>query len=311
VIRLTNVTAHAPPSSLTKVSLELSAGLHAIVGTRADGAPLLLAVASGWVRPKSGQILVAGMSPEKARPSVAYVPLDARLPTALRVREFLEVAAEVRAERAAPAPARLENLGIAALGDRLTQSLTTAEARAVLLAEALTSGVRVLLLDEPFVDIDPRAAGALPEVLREHAATGATVVIATSSPRDALELSTDQWLLSYGRLVGRLGAMETPLAVGTRLRIVARDAKALLVALAAEADFRGVELDEHALVVSGSDPAAIAAAVARASLRAGVELDAMRPDAPVLDELRGAAARRRPPSLRPPGSIHPPIPVAE
>jgi ABC-2 type transport system ATP-binding protein len=307
VIRLADITAHAAPFSLTKISLELGAGLHAVLGTPADGAPLLLAVAAGWVRPRSGQVVVLGTTPAAARRQVAYIPQSARLPPSLRVAEVLDAAADIRGERAAPARARLEALGIAPLADRWTQTLTAPEARAVLLAEAITSNVRVLLLDEPFVDVDPRAAGALGAKLRERAAAGATVVVATSSPRDALELSNEQWVLSFGRLVGAMRATDTPLlSAGTRprLRVVARDARTLLGALASEPYFSGVELDDQALFLSGADPAAMAEAVARAALATGVELESMHVEAPRLEELRDAAARRRPTSLRPPGPPH-------
>jgi len=305
VIRLADITAHAAPFSLTKISLELGAGIHAVLGTPADGAPLLLAVAAGWVRPRSGQVVTLGTSPAAARRQVAYIPHAARLPPALRVAELLDVAADVRGERAAPAVGRLAEVGIAPLADRWTHHLTPPEARGVLLAEAITSSVRVLLIDEPFVDVDPRVAGALAGKLRERAAAGATVVLATSSPRDALELSNEQWVLSLGRLVGAMRATDTPLlSAGTRprLRVVARDAKALLAALAGEPYFTGVELEDQALFLSGTDAAAMATAVARAALATGVELESMHVEAPHLEELRNAAARRRPTSLRPAGA---------
>jgi ABC-2 type transport system ATP-binding protein len=312
VIRFANVTAHAAPCSITSVSLELGAGLHAILGTPTDGAPLLLAVAAGWVRPRSGQVLVLGSAPAAARRQVAYVPLDARLSPSLRVAEALEAAAEIRGERASPARDRLSVLGIAPLADRWTQTLTPPEARAVLLVEALTSSARVLLVDEPFVDVDPRAAGPLAAKLRERAASGATVVFATSSPRDALELSNDQWILSFGRLAGAMRATDSPLlsaGAQPRLRVVTRDAGAILRALAGEPQFTGVELDDQALFLSGPDPASMAEAVARAALATGVELEAMHVEAPRLEELRAAIARTRPTSLRPPGapqSLRPP-----
>jgi ABC-2 type transport system ATP-binding protein len=313
VIRFANVTARAAPYSLTNVSLELGAGIFAVLGTPADGAPLLLAVAAGWIRPRSGQILVLGGAPSAVRQKVAYVPLDARLSPSLRVGEALDVAADIRGERAVSAHTRLGALGIAPLEDRWTQSLTSSEARAVLLAEALTSSARVILVDEPRVDIDPRAAGALGAKLRERAAAGATIVLATASPRDALELSSEQWILSYGRLAGAMHATDTPsLSAGAepRLRVVSRDSRALLGALAGAPQFSRVELDEQAIFLSGTDPAAMAEAVARAALATGVELESMHVEAPRLEELRAAVARQRPVSLGPPGlppgSLRPP-----
>jgi ABC-type multidrug transport system ATPase subunit len=316
VIRFDQVTAHAAPCSLTRVSLELGPGLHALLGARADGAPLLLAVAAGWVRPRSGKVLVLGGAPSASRKQIAYVPLDARPPSSLRVAEALDVAAAIRGERASlvrPAVERLAMLGVGALADRLTQSLTSPESRAVLLAEALTSTARVLLIDEPLVDVDPRAAGALPALLRESAAAGVTVLVATSSPRDALDLSNDQHVLTRGHLAGTLRATDVPsLTAGAepRLRVVSRDSRALLGALSGDPSFTRAELDDDALVLYGPDPGAMADAVARASLASHVELEAMHLDAPHIEELRAAAARRPAGSLRPPPalSVRPPPP---
>jgi ABC-type multidrug transport system ATPase subunit len=309
VIRLSDVSAHAAPYSLSNVTIDLDAGLHALIGTPIDGVALVLAVAAGWIRPRKGKVTVLGSAPELARRQIAYVPLDARLPTALRVEEALEVAASIRGERGDAARHRLASMGIEPLADRWTQSLSPPETRAVLVTEAVTSNAGVLLIDEPRVDLDPRAARALPAKLRERAAAGATVVIATSSPRDALDLTTQQWVFSLGRLLG--GARGTDVLVLSagnkpRMRVVASDGKALLSALASEPALSCIELDHDALVLLGQDPRAMAESVARAALAAGVELEAMHLDAPALDELRSAAARKW--SLLPPAAARGSLP---
>jgi len=312
VIQLFDVTAHGAPYSLSNLSLEIGPGLHAVVGRPVDGAPLLLAVMAGWIRPRSGKVLILRSFPELSRRQVAYVPLDARLPPSLRVAEALDVAASIRGGSADPARHRLASLGIEPLADRWTHSLSPAETRAVLIAEAVTSKARVLLLDEPRVDIDPRASRALPAKLRERSADGAIVVLGTSSPRDALDLANDAWVLSLGRLVGAAGATDPAIllaAAEPTLRVVSSDARKLLSALSGEPHFAGIELDQNALILKGIDPTAMAEAVARAALSTGVELEAMRVDAPYLEELRAAAARRRParPGSLPPGPAHGPI----
>jgi ABC-type multidrug transport system ATPase subunit len=306
VIQLFGVTAHAAPYSLSNVSLEIGPGLHALVGRPSDGVPLLLAVMAGWIRPRSGKVLVLRSAPALARRQMAYVPLDVRLPPFLRVAEALEVAATIRGVAVDPARHRLAELGVEPLADRFTQSLTVPEARAVLIAEAMTCKARVVLLDEPRVDLDPRASRALDVKLRERAADGAIVVVGTSSPRDALDLSGDAWVFSLGRVVGAAGATDPAFllaATTPTLRVVSNDPRRLLAALSAERHFASMELDQNTLVLRGIDPTAMAGAVARCVLDTGVELEAMHVDAPLLEELRAAAARRRParPGSLPPG----------
>jgi hypothetical protein len=88
--------------------------------------------------------------------------------------------------------------------------------------------------------------------------------------------------------------------------VVASDGKALLSALASEPALSCIELDHDALVLLGQDPRAMAESVARAALAAGVELEAMHLDAPALDELRSAAARKW--SLLPPAAARGSLP---
>jgi ABC-type multidrug transport system ATPase subunit len=294
VIRLVDLSAHAAPYSLSNVSLEVGAGVRSILGKPSDGTPLLLAVLAGWVRPRSGEALVLGVSAEAVRAQIAYVPLDVRLPPSLRVTESLEVAASIRGERAAPPPRqRLAALGIAPLADRFTDSLTLAELRAVALAEALTSSARVLLLDEPLVDLDPRACASLASILRDRAESGASIVIGTSSPRDALDLSEEQWVLDRGRLVATTRATEGALlsrSPKSRLRVVAQGTqhrtRALLAALASEPHFTEIEMDGEALLLEGTDAAAMAESISHAALASGVELEVVRVENPTLDEVR-------------------------
>ncbi len=297
MIRLVDVSARAAPYSVSNLSLEVGAGLHAALGKPSDGAPLLLAVLAGWVRPRRGEVLVLGLPPEGARQHIAYVPLDVRLPAALRVSEVLDVAASIRGEDAALARERLGVLGVALLADRWTESLTSAETRAVALAEAVTSKARVLLLDEPLVDLEPRASVGLASILRERAEGGASIVVATSSPRDALDLSDEQWILDRGRLVATTRATDASMLSASpksRLRVLARGTRALLGALASQPDFAEIEMDGEALLLAGTDAAAMAESVSRAALAAGVELEVMRLEAPALDEVRSAVARRSP-----------------
>lgn len=305
MIQLVDVSARAAPYSVSNLSLEAGAGVRSVLGKPSDGAPLLLAVLAGWVRPRSGKALVLGAFPEVGRRQIAYVPLDTRLPRSLRVAEVLEIAASLRGDNAGTARARLDVLGVASLADRWTDSLSPAEAHAVALAEALTSTARVLLFEEPLVDLEPRAYGGLGSILRARAEAGASIVIGTSSPRDALDLSDEQWVLDRGRIVATTRATDARMLSASprsRLRVLARDARALLGALASEPHFGEIEMDGKALLLGGTDAVAMAESVSRAALAAGVELEVMRLEAPTLDEVRAAGTQRRPAARMPASS---------
>jgi ABC-type multidrug transport system ATPase subunit len=303
VIRLERVAARQRPLALASVTVSWGAGVHSVLGTRSDGGPLLLSLVAGLVRPRSGIVRVldadAG-SPEVHR-QVARVPVDVALPDALRVDESLALAATIRREPSRSAADRLAPLGIEALADRPVRALSRPEARAVALAEALSSTrVRVVLLEEPYALMDARACARLAGCVRARADAGCAVIVDTASTRDAADLADDHVLLRAGALVGRAGSMEelaTSTVDGARIRIVARDeedGRAIGSALAREAEVRSVERTGAAVVARGPNAASLAQAAERAIVAAAHDVTEIRIDPPSLDEARAAAARVTP-----------------
>jgi ABC-type multidrug transport system ATPase subunit len=296
VIRLEAVAARRAPLTLARLSLSWGPGVHSVVGTPADGGPLLLALVAGRARLRSGSVRVLDAAPGDARVrrQLALVSLAPPLPEALRTTDVLAMAATLRGETASDPTVRLAALGVESLAPRRVKTLAPEEARAVALAEALTSTrVRVLLLEEPLVGIDPRAAARLPELLRARGLDGCAVLVATASLRDAGDLADDHLLLHGGTVAGRAASLDELAAFspgGVRMRILVSDPRALLAALAVEEAVEALARRDGAVVARGRDAPALAAAVGRAVVASGVDLTEMRIEPPSMDEARGAAA---------------------
>jgi ABC-type multidrug transport system ATPase subunit len=299
VIRLERVAARRRPLVLASVSVAWGAGVHAVLGAPTDGGPLLLALLAGSARARSGTVALLDGAPGDpgVDRQVGRVPLDVSLPEALRVDEALAVAAAIRDETPESPAKRLAVLGVETLASRWVRSLSRPEARAVALAEAVTSSrVRVLLVEEPFVAMDPRASARLPEVLRARGRDGWAVIVETASPRDAGELADDHLLLRAGAVAGRARSVEELAGFsreGACIRVVARDAsdaRAIAAALAAEADVNAVEHQGAAAIARGSDTVRLARAVERAVAAANRDVTEVRVEPPSLDEARSAAA---------------------
>jgi ABC-type polar amino acid transport system ATPase subunit len=73
----------------------------------------------------------------------------------------------------------LEHLGVAARADALPRELSGGEAQRVAIARALAVGPPLLLMDEPTASLDPARRGELAATLRQLAAEGRTIVVAT------------------------------------------------------------------------------------------------------------------------------------
>ncbi len=295
MIALEGVSARGAAGAVEKLTVTWGAGVHAVVGAPSDGGPLLLALAAGAVRPREGHVSVLQGGPNDAgvRERIAFVPFEPPLPEAMRVDELLATASTVRRDSAAAPVDRLRTVGLEALAPRRLRSLSREESRAVAVTEAVTApGVRVILLEEPFVALDPRAATRLTALLRDRARDGCAVVLATASVRDACGVADDQLLLrggavlAQGRAVDLLGGF-TP--SGARLRIVASDARALVAALAREPDVSAVARRDGGVVARGADSLALARAAGRAVVESGVDVVEMRFESPTLEEVRSAS----------------------
>jgi Cu-processing system ATP-binding protein len=299
VIALDRVSARRKPVSVKNVTIDWGPGIHAVVGTVADGCSLLLALVVGAARARAGKVRVLDGAPTDARvrPQIARVGIDPSLPDSLRVDEALALASALRGDPPRAASERLSVLGLEALSQRPVDSLSRQEARGVALAEGVTSSrVRVLVLDEPFSASDARAASRMVDVLRAKSRSGCAVVVATASLRDAGEIADDYVLLRGGAILGQTTSVRALARIapgGARLTILAPDAaqaRRLVAALASESDVGGVELEAHVVKVRGADPAALARAAGRAATEAHVDVVEIRAEPPSLDEARAAAA---------------------
>jgi iron complex transport system ATP-binding protein len=103
------------------------------------------------------------------------------------------------------ARAMLERMNIAHLGDRVFTAMSAGEQRRCLLARALVNDPPTLLLDEPTVSLDLRAAFELIAILRELLREGRTLVLVT---HHLDEIPPEiEWvvLLKRGRVVAQGG----------------------------------------------------------------------------------------------------------
>lgn len=311
-----------PPSFLRAASFTWERGVLAIVGTPHDGTTALLSALAGRSRATTGRVTVDGHAPAEIAKAIAWVPLDAALPDALRVDEACKLACRLRGAAPVPAEAQLAPLGSSALASRRVGSLSPAESRAVLLAIALASSARVLLVEEPLAGLEPAAPARVVEALRARAAAGTAVVVTTASVRDATRLADQLGVLTQGVFAHLPPALAHVGPGGARLRvIVSAGAPALVAALSAEAAVVSVETvafaaaptapprGAAAVVVSGPELLALARAVSSAVHRSGTSVDAIESQVMPLDAIRAALAAPRMgalPSRPPPAPMPPP-----
>ncbi len=96
----------------------------------------------------------------------------------------------------------LELVGLSGFGDRMPQDLSGGQQQRVALARALAPKPRILLMDEPFSNLDPElrisVRGEVRDILRE---AGATAVLVTHDQEEALSIADQVALMIRGGIV--------------------------------------------------------------------------------------------------------------
>jgi len=146
----------------------------AVLGPNGAGKSTLFRLLLGLMHPAQGSLTVLGEVPHRGNPTIGYVPQRRPIDAEVRLRgsEFVKLGLTghrwgvggPRSRRAAAAEvaAALATAGATAYGDRAMGSLSGGELQRLTLAQAIVSHPRLLLLDEPFSNLDLRnqVAGA-------------------------------------------------------------------------------------------------------------------------------------------------------
>ncbi len=227
MLKIHHLTKHYPGSQkgVTDMTLHIAPGdLFAFIGHNGAGKTTTLKAVCGIHSYEQGSITVDGIdmkeNPLEAKKRMAYIPDDPDLFEYLTGIQYLNFVADVFALEGA---VRQERIGkyadafalTASLGDLIcTYSHGMKQKLAII--SALIHSPRLLVLDEPFVGLDPKAALVLKGFMRELCQSGGAVFFSTHVLEVAEKLCSQVAIIKDGRLV-TAGAMETVVKPGSSL----------------------------------------------------------------------------------------------
>lgn len=179
IVQLQDVSfSYADTTVLKDVSFQVNSGeLIGIIGPNGGGKTTLLKLILGIFNPDQGSIQVLGSSPTNSISQVAYVPQGLRYDRQFPI-SVMELVLSGRLSRlpwyglysAADKQAAKEALdlvGMLPFRNRAFGSLSGGQAQRALIARALVSEPRLLLLDEPTANVDAQAEALIYSILKE------------------------------------------------------------------------------------------------------------------------------------------------
>ena len=198
------------------VAVEVRQGeVVGLLGPNGAGKTTTFYMVTGIVRPDKGRVLLEGGGAtvdlthlpmhERAQKGVGYLAQEASIFRKLSVEDNIMAILEMQplspAEREARLQKLLEEFSIAHLAKQKAYTLSGGERRRTEVARALVIDPDFILLDEPFVGIDPIAVIELQHVIRALAKRHIGVLITDHNVRETLSIIDRAYLLYQGQVL--------------------------------------------------------------------------------------------------------------
>ncbi|MBQ3374677.1 MAG: ABC transporter ATP-binding protein [Oscillospiraceae bacterium] len=198
------------------VSLSVMSGdIYGFIGHNGAGKSSTIRAVVGVLDFNEGEILIDGHSvkdePMACKRITAYIPDNPDLYENLTGIQYLNFVADVFSISAAEREASIRKYAdlfeiTDALGD-LIGSYSHGMKQKVAIISALIHSPRLLVLDEPFVGLDPKATFTLKEIMREMCEEGTAVFFSTHVLDVAEKLCNKVAIIKKGRIIAA-GTME-------------------------------------------------------------------------------------------------------
>lgn len=192
----------------------------ALLGPNGAGKSTTIKTITGLIRPTAGEVRLAGFDvvkdsvPAKAR--LGYVPDRPYLYTKLTGRELLRFLGRLRDVEDSDKKAQmwLEFFSLQDFANELIETYSHGMRQKLTFIAALLHQPEVLVIDEPMVGLDPRAAKQVRQLMSDYAKKGNTVLLTTHSMEVAQAVSDTVIVVNKGEVAARGNLEELRLHLG-------------------------------------------------------------------------------------------------
>lgn len=230
MLKIEHLTKHYKGSTkgVTDLSLHIAPGdIYAFIGHNGAGKTTTLKCVAGIHGFDAGTIRIAGLditqNPLESKRQMAYIPDNPDLYEYLTGIQYLSFIADVFGVPAADREARIQSLAdafeiTASLGD-LISTYSHGMKQKLAIISALIHQPKLLMLDEPFVGLDPKAAVILKGMMRDICRQGGAIFFSTHVLEVAQKLCNKVAIIKDGVLVAS-GSMEQIVKPGQTLESI-------------------------------------------------------------------------------------------
>jgi ABC-2 type transport system ATP-binding protein len=227
MIRLEGVTKrYGAFTAVHPLDLHVKPGeLFGFLGPNGAGKTTTIRMVAGVLRPTGGSVLIAGhdvsKEPIEAKRHIGYIPDRPAVYDKLTGAEFLRFVSGLWGKQGPEAEKRanelLELFELTAWKNTLVESYSHGMRQKLLISSALVHGPDLIIVDEPMVGLDPKAARLIKDLLKTFAASGGTVFMSTHTLEVAEALCDRIAILHSGRIraMGTMAELRDEAAAGT------------------------------------------------------------------------------------------------
>ena len=198
------------------LSLHIAPGeIYGFIGHNGAGKTTTIKACCGILQPDSGEVYIDGVSvkenPIAAKAKLAYIPDNPDLYEFMTGIQFLNFIGDVFGVSAEDRQARIRKYAdLFELTNDLAQPISAYShgmKQKLAVISALLHDPKLLIMDEPFVGLDPKASHILKELMRELCKNGGAIFFSTHVLEVAEKLCDKVAIIKGGKLI-KSGTME-------------------------------------------------------------------------------------------------------
>jgi ABC-2 type transport system ATP-binding protein len=214
MIRLRNLTkTYRNFKAVDDLNLDVPSGrVFGFLGPNGAGKTTTIRMMAGVLKPTRGRVELNGFDlatePSEAKRLVGFIPDRPYLYEKLTGMEFLRFMSGLyRMKNGAFSEKRaselLERFELKAWSDELIESYSHGMKQRLVMCSALLHRPKVIIVDEPMVGLDPKAARLVKDIFKQQAEEGTTVFMSTHSLGVAQEVCEEIAIISKGRIIAK------------------------------------------------------------------------------------------------------------